>query len=120
MIRTSPLPVRARSGFLVLLVVSIVFAQTSEVAKPLLPLFFVGQVMQGFQEVCTIETDISFLRGILKKKTKPGRGCCDKDRSHWTLEYSIALTFGSTELKAFVIWEDKVRKYRLHFMPSPC
>jgi hypothetical protein len=79
---------------------------------------FVGAPMPGFQEVCTIETDISFLRSILKKKTKPSRRCCEKDKSHWALEYSIALTFGSTELKAFVIWQDKVRKYCVHLLLS--
>ena len=66
-----------------------------------------------------MEVDISSMRNILQKKKKPSRNCFEKSKSYWLLNYRIAFTFGSTELKAFVVWEDKVRIHCIHFMHSP-
>lgn len=70
-----------------------------------------GEMMAGFQPVCMVEVDLSQMAGGLtkmKKKKASGRWF-KKSKSHWLLTYRIAFTFGSTELKAFAIWEDQVR-----------
>lgn len=64
--------------------------------------------MPGFQEVCAIEVDLQSMRSGLKKKTEPMKSCFSKPKSHWVLKYSIAFQFGATELKAFVVWQDRV------------
>jgi len=72
-------------------------------------LYCPGELLAGFQEVCTIEVDLSQMSGSLQKIRKPSRDCFSKGKSHWLLTYRIAFSFGSTELKAFVLWDDKVR-----------
>jgi hypothetical protein len=69
----------------------------------------VGEILPGFQDVCTIEIDLSYMKSVLQRKKKPSRSCFQKSESHWVLNYRIAFTFGSTELKAFVIWDEHVR-----------
>jgi hypothetical protein len=73
--------------------------------------FFVvlGGLLAGFKEVCIVETNLSFLSHIMKKKKDKNRNCFQESKKYWTLDYSIGFTFGSTELRAFVIWDDKVR-----------
>jgi hypothetical protein len=56
------------------------------------------EIMPGFQKVCTVEVDALSMRSILEPKS-----------TYWVLDYDIAFTFGSTELKAYVVWEENVR-----------
>jgi hypothetical protein len=74
-----------------------------------LTVFSSGETLPGFEEVCTVEVNPSNMRSILQKKKQKGRGFFEKSKSHWVLNYKIAFRFGSTELKAFVVWEENVR-----------
>ena len=64
--------------------------------------------MPAFQEVCVVEVDLKSMMRSLEEKKKPSRGCFSKSESYWVLPYSIAFHFGATELKAFVVWKDRV------------
>jgi hypothetical protein len=67
------------------------------------------ETLSGFQEICAVEVDLSQLRSCMQRRKRKKRGCFEKSESHWVLKYNIAFTFGSTELKAFVVWEENVR-----------
>src|ERR1700722_8763959 len=71
--------------------------------------------MPAFQEVCTVEVDLKSMMRSLEEKKKPSRSCFSKPESYWVLPYSIAFHFGATELKAFVVWKDRVPQFP-HFM----
>ena len=83
-------------------------------------MLLLGETLAGFQQVCTIEVDLSSMASILQKKKQKSRSCFGKSKAHWVLDYRIAFMFGATELKAFVVWEDKVRKHLLCGDSSRC
>lgn len=55
----------------------------------------------GFREVCHVEADLSALAGSLTRQYGP-------NGVYWQVHFDIALTFGATELKAYLVWEEKV------------
>jgi hypothetical protein len=66
----------------------------------------VGELLLGFQEVCSIEIDLSAMRSALRKVKLKSRGCCEPSEHYWVLSYRIAFMFGSTEIRAFVVWTE--------------
>jgi hypothetical protein len=78
-------------------------------------LLLIGEVLPGFQQICTIEIDLLRMRLALQKKKRPSRTCFEPALFYWALQYSIAFVFGSTELKAFIIWKENVRMYNVYF-----
>jgi hypothetical protein len=36
------------------------------------------------------------------------KNCFSRPKSYWVLKYCIAFHFGATELKAYVVWQDRV------------
>jgi hypothetical protein len=71
-----------------------------------------GELLMGFQEVCTIEVDLATMRNAMRQVTKPGRACCEPGDEHWVLRYRIAFMFGATEFKAFVVWTENGKTCR--------
>jgi hypothetical protein len=65
-----------------------------------------------------VEVDLSDLRGIMQKRKLKAKSCFKKSKKYWVVDYRIGLTFGSTELQAFVIWEENVSKRCLHLVHS--
>jgi hypothetical protein len=61
--------------------------------------------MPGFQAVCTVKFDSSQMRGSLQKWNRT----IGSRSPYWVLKYRIAFRFGSTELKAYVVWDENVR-----------
>ncbi|KDQ12450.1 hypothetical protein BOTBODRAFT_34427 [Botryobasidium botryosum FD-172 SS1] len=57
-------------------------------------------IVPGFRLICEIEADLSGLSGTLARNHGP-KG------AYWTIEYSIALKFGGTELRASLVWIEK-------------
>lgn len=58
-----------------------------------------GTLAEGFSLACTIEADISNMRGGLKQLNGP-KG------KYWALDFEVGILFGTTELAAVVIWKD--------------
>lgn len=56
-----------------------------------------------YSEVCTVEVDLSHLT----KKTEDIKKRGPKGK-YYQLDYEVALLFGLTELKAQLIWKEKV------------
>ncbi|KAF8593962.1 hypothetical protein BDV93DRAFT_189709 [Ceratobasidium sp. AG-I] len=59
-----------------------------------------GNLLSGFQNVCTLTADLSSLHGALEKVDAPGQ-------SYWTLAYDLCLHFGGTEVSASIEWQEK-------------
>jgi hypothetical protein len=73
--------------------------------------------MPGFEEVCTIEIDLASLSRALQKRKIKRRSCFELSKSYWVLNYRIAISFGSTELKAFLVWEEGVKVHSVQSVP---
>ena len=67
-----------------------------------------------YSEVCTVEVDLSHLT----KKTEDikKRGLKGK---YYQIDYEVALLFGLTELKAQLIWKEKVPYLRPSMLRRP-
>jgi hypothetical protein len=64
-----------------------------------------GRLDRRFSKVCTIQADLSEMRGSLRRVR---RSSYDDDRPVcWTLDFDIVIFFGGTELKAAIAWTDK-------------
>ncbi|EUC57638.1 heat shock 70 kDa protein 12A [Rhizoctonia solani AG-3 Rhs1AP] len=57
-----------------------------------------GNMNPGFEQLCEIEADLSEMRQALKRKT-------GRDGDYYFLDFTMALQFGDTELRAFVEWK---------------
>lgn len=55
----------------------------------------------GFRHICHVEADLSGLSGALVRLHGP-------NGEYWSMNYSIALKFGGTELRASLVWEEGV------------
>jgi len=62
-----------------------------------------GQLYPGFHEVCRVTANLSGLKESLHEVRGP-EGVC------WLIKFKIALTFGATELRASILWEDRQGK----------
>ncbi|KDQ12464.1 hypothetical protein BOTBODRAFT_34432 [Botryobasidium botryosum FD-172 SS1] len=56
-------------------------------------------IKPGFNHICDVAANLSGLKGALVRRTGP-------NGAYWTIGFSIALTFGGTELKASLVWEE--------------
>ncbi|CAE6433902.1 unnamed protein product [Rhizoctonia solani] len=57
------------------------------------------ELESGFHSVCTIVSDFSRMRGVLRRQ----RG---RHHPYWTLSFNICIRFGRTELEAFIEWTE--------------
>ncbi|KDQ12466.1 hypothetical protein BOTBODRAFT_34434 [Botryobasidium botryosum FD-172 SS1] len=64
-----------------------------------------GNMNSGFREVCHVEADLSALAGSLTRQYGP-------NGVYWQVHFDIALTFGATELRAYLVWEERGRTKR--------
>jgi hypothetical protein len=79
-------------------ITSDIYAWTGKGAAPYF-IFDGNHMTPGFRKVCKVSADLSSLGGKLKKyETAAGR--------YWQVLYDIGFTFGATELKAFIMWEE--------------
>jgi hypothetical protein len=53
-------------------------------------------------EVCTVQADLSTMRNQLRK-------WLSENGTYWAVAFDVAITFGATELKSSLVWEDQVR-----------
>ncbi|KDQ53846.1 hypothetical protein JAAARDRAFT_414401 [Jaapia argillacea MUCL 33604] len=56
-----------------------------------------GKFVEGIQEICTINADISNLQGKLPMRNGP-------NGPYWYLEFEVAIAFGSTSPSARILW----------------
>lgn len=61
-----------------------------------------GRLNPGFELACTIRADARELVKTLKPNGGP-------DSTYFEAKIDIGITFGDTELKAFIQWEENVR-----------
>ncbi|KAG8716980.1 hypothetical protein FRC09_014938, partial [Ceratobasidium sp. 395] len=54
---------------------------------------------KGYEEVCRVEAGLSGMGNVMRRKTGP-------DGDYYAVDYTIALQFGGTELRAFLEWEE--------------
>ncbi|KAG8793239.1 hypothetical protein FRC12_003456 [Ceratobasidium sp. 428] len=57
-----------------------------------------GHLNRGYERICEVEADLSGMSRALEKRSGP-KG------DYYRLEYTIALQFGGTELRAFLEWK---------------
>ena len=60
-----------------------------------------GGLNPGFEHACIVTADMRQLAKTLKPR-------CGLDSTYVRAKYEIGLTFGDTELKAFIQWEENV------------
>jgi hypothetical protein len=70
--------------------------------NPLTLSSFSGRLKRGFEVVCRIRADARQLAKTLEPISGP-------NGSYFRAYVDIGITFGDTELKAFVQWEENVR-----------
>jgi molecular chaperone DnaK (HSP70) len=60
-----------------------------------------GDICDNFAQICVIKADMDGMqKGMKAKWSLTGRS--------WRLQYSVVLSFGGTELKAYIVWKDKL------------
>jgi hypothetical protein len=64
--------------------------------------FFSGGLNPGFEPACTIRANARQLAKTLAPKSGP-------DGTYFLAKVDVGITFGDTELKAFIQWEENVR-----------
>jgi hypothetical protein len=60
-----------------------------------------GATMPGFSLACTIEADLTNMRGGMNQLSTSAGG------TYWALDFEVGILFGTTELAAIVIWKEK-------------
>ncbi|KAF8594081.1 hypothetical protein BDV93DRAFT_516060 [Ceratobasidium sp. AG-I] len=58
-----------------------------------------GQLLPGFNHVCTIEVDLTQLSGALTEEA-------GANEPFWSLEFDVCVRFGGAELEAFLEWKE--------------
>jgi hypothetical protein len=76
-----------------------VFAYTGDGPAPYFMCDRSGDMTTGFSLACVIQANLSNMRSSLQRRMG------DKG-PYWVLIFDIAISFGTTELKAAVVWED--------------
>ena len=62
---------------------------------------FTANIEPGFEKICTIEADLSNLRGSMNKTT-------NSKGTWWRVNFEVAFRFGSTALESRIIWKEGV------------
>ncbi|KAF8713398.1 ATP binding, partial [Rhizoctonia solani] len=57
-----------------------------------------GTIMPGFQLACSVNANLSHMRGALQAHTSP------KGTRYWSLSFNVCIHFGRTEYRAFLEW----------------
>ncbi|CUA67155.1 Heat shock 70 kDa protein 12B [Homo sapiens] [Rhizoctonia solani] len=57
-----------------------------------------GTIMPGFQLACSVNANLSHLKGALQAHTSP------KGVRYWSLSFNVCIHFGRTEYRAFLEW----------------
>ena len=89
--------------------------QNGETSTPVRDFFTTGNISinckapEMYSRVCTIEVDLSHLTRNTKDIKKRG-----PKGKYYRLDYEVALLFGLTELKAQLIWKEKVPFFISH------
>ncbi|CAE6537632.1 unnamed protein product [Rhizoctonia solani] len=60
-----------------------------------------GSLMPGFQLGCSVNADLSDMKGALRAHTSP------KGVRYWSLSFNVCITFGRTAPRAFLEWEEE-------------
>ena len=62
----------------------------------------VGTLIPGFQLACSVNANLNRLRGALRAHTSP------KGARYWSLSFNVCISFGRTEHRAFLEWQEEV------------
>lgn len=60
-----------------------------------------GRLVQGFESVCQIVADMSQMAASLQPRKGP-------NGKYYCAQYDVGITFGETEIKAFIEWKENV------------